>query len=101
MPADADLMFTYVYAPDISGDNGLLCAVEAAEMADDGQGGLTAPLVDADAEAAMLDSGIPVTSVSVAYYNVVYSDLFFPDANRPIPIQAGRMFTVGATDLGI
>jgi hypothetical protein len=101
MPTDVDLMFTYVNAPGATGDNGLLCAVDADDLEDDGAGGLQHALVDSDAAAALQAAGLTVTSVNVAYYNVVFSDAFFPDAGRPAPIMAGRMFAVSAADLGV
>ncbi len=92
-----DQLYVFAVADDGSaGDDGLMRFVNAADMTLDG-GMRTAPLLDADAIAELDKRSMTVTTIYVAYLDVKETSAFFD--GRAVPVQAGRMFQIAASDL--
>ena len=80
-----------------AGQSGVLHTLTAAQMTLVGTERV-APLLDDQTIATLTDLGWTVQTLYVAYFRQQDTALFFP-GQRPLPVQAGRMFQITASDL--
>jgi len=88
----------FIAKPSGAGDSGGMCTVPAAQMQLDGSV-RTAPLLSDEVQQVLKDRGMEVQTIYAAYYKTGEASSFFPDHDRSVPIEAGRMFEVAASEL--